>query len=296
MKVTDVLIVGAGPAGLTTALQLRRYGFDPLIFERSEVGGLLKNANLVENYPGFPGGISGSGLLQLFREHAERLSVRVSFEEIEKLSFDGRVFQAVTSQGDYQSRVAVIASGTKPRLLTDLAVPAALCDRVEYEVFPLLGLRGQGIAIIGAGDAAFDYALNLSRENEIHILNRGERVTCLPLLWERASACPRIAYHLQTRVLRIGVALSGGIALECSSPAGTAILQVDYLLIAIGRDPQLDFVSASLLENAPALQKQGKLHFIGDVKNDMFRQTAIAVGDGMLAAMQIYQSLKETAP
>jgi thioredoxin reductase len=71
---------------------------------------------------------------------------------------------------------------------------------------------------------------------------------------------------------------------------------VDYLLIAIGREPQLDFVSASLLEHAPALQQQGVLHFIGDVKNDIFRQTAIAVGDGMLAAMQIYQSLKETAP
>jgi thioredoxin reductase (NADPH) len=116
--------------------------------------GAVKNANLVENYPGFPGGISGSELLQLFREHAVRLSVRVTFEEIKKLSFDGRVFQAVTSQGDYQSRVAVIASGTKQRPLTDLAVPAALCDRVEYEVFSLLDLRGQEVAIIGAGDGA----------------------------------------------------------------------------------------------------------------------------------------------
>lgn len=295
MKVADVLIVGAGPAGLTTALQLRRYGLNPLIFERAEVGGLLKNANLVENYPGFPGGIPGPELLRLFKEHAERISVQVTHEEIVELSFDGRVFQATTSRGNYHSRVAVIASGTKPRPLSDLPIPVAFCDRVEYEVFPFLGLHGQDVAIIGAGDAAFDYALNLSRQNDIQVLNHGERVACLPLLWERASACSRITYRPSTRVIRIDAASARRMALECSSPAGMIRLQVDYLLVAVGRQPQLDFVSVSLLENAPTLQKQGVFYFVGDVKNDIFRQTAIAVGDGMLAAMQIYQLLKETA-
>ena len=221
--------------------------------------------------------------------------MQVTHEEIVELSFDGRVFQARTSRGNYHSRVAVIASGTKPRPLSDLPIPVAFCDRVEYEVFPFLGLHGQDVAIIGAGDAAFDYALNLSRQNDIQVLNHGERVACLPQLWERASACSRITYRPSTRVIRIDAASARGMALECSSPAGMIRLQVDYLLVAIGRQPQLDFVSASLLENAPTLQKQGVFYFVGDVKNDIFRQTAIAVGDGMLAAMQIYQLLKETA-
>ncbi len=82
---------------------------------------------------------------------------------------------------------------------------------------------------------------------------------------------------------------------ECLSPQGKADYQADYLVGAVGREPQLDFVSASLREHAASLEQKGILHMIGDVKNGIFRQTAIAVGDGIKAAMRIYQVMKENA-
>ena len=79
MQTNLVTIIGAGPAGLAAAIQLRRFGVTPLVLEGDEIGGLLRNANLVENYPGFPGGISGLALIRLFERQARDISVRVDF-------------------------------------------------------------------------------------------------------------------------------------------------------------------------------------------------------------------------
>jgi thioredoxin reductase len=294
MEAHDVLIIGAGPAGLATAIQLKRYGITPLIFERDQIGGLLWNANLVENYPGFPAGITGTRLVRLFEQQARRLSIQVLFEEVLELSFGGGLFQVTTPRHVYHSQVAVIASGTKPREVLDLSIPPDLQERISYEVRPRLDLQGQRIVIIGAGDAAFDYALNLCKKNDVIILNRGVQTRCLPLLWERASASPRINYHPKKRVTRITGTPGGDIELECTGPEGVTSLCASYIIIAVGRDPQLDFVSSDFLEQAARLQEQGILYIIGDVKSGIYRQTTIAVGEGVLAAMKIYQHLKES--
>jgi thioredoxin reductase len=292
METHDVLIIGAGPAGLATAIQLKRYGITPLIFERDQIGGLLWSANLVENYPGFPAGITGPRLVRLFEKHAGRLSLQVLYEEVLELSFDGGHFQVTTPKTVYHSRVAVIASGTKPREVPGLSIPPDLQERISYEVRPRLGLQGQRIAIIGAGDAAFDYALNLSKMNDVIILNRGESTRCLPLLWERASASPRITYRRNTLVTRITGTPDGDIKLDCTGPDGVTSFCTGYMIIAVGRDPQLDFISSAMREQAERLQEQGSLYIIGDVKNGIFRQTAISVGEGVLAAMRIHKNLK----
>jgi thioredoxin reductase len=194
-----------------------------------------------------------------------------------------------------EARAAVVASGTRPRPLTGLDVPQALQARVVYEVAGLRDRSGMRVVIVGAGEAAFDYALTLGTQNSVIILNRGERVKCLPLLRERALACPRITYRPGTAVIRLAVDPSGGMTVECSSPGGPLVLQADYLIGAIGRDPHLDFVSASLRERASALEERGILHFVGDVRNGIFRQTAIAVGDGIRAAMSVHYALEEHA-
>lgn len=291
--IDDVIVVGAGPAGITTALQLRRYGLGVRLFEAARPGGLLWNANRVENYPGFPGGLPGPDLVRIFLAQAAVGGVEIIPEAVRELDWRGGLFRARTPDGVVRARAAVVASGTHPRFLTSFPVPEALRERVVYEVAGLLDLSGEKIVIIGAGDAAFDYALNLGERNHVTILNTGEQVKCLPLLREQALACPNINYRPGTAVIGLADQPPGGLTVECSSPIGPLVLHANHLIGAIGRDPHLDFVSASLLGRSSELEDRGILHFVGDVKNGIFRQTAIAVGDGIRAAMSIHHALEE---
>ncbi|MCR4404561.1 MAG: NAD(P)/FAD-dependent oxidoreductase [Candidatus Acetothermia bacterium] len=293
MTKAEVVITGAGPAGLAAALQLKRSGLEPLLLERERVGGLLLNANLVENYPGFPGGIRGEELVRLFAEQLERVGVQVSFEEVRRLDHSGGAFLIETDERRLTAKVAVLASGTKPREFTDCPIPEEAKGRVFYEVYPLRELTGARIGVVGAGDAAFDYALNLaSRGNEVHILNRSGRMRCLPLLWERARASPRIHYHENTMVTETKGS-ARGLRLGLISPGRSWPLELDYAIFAIGRVPQLDYLATGLRGRLAELEAGGLLYLVGDVRRGPFRQTAIAVGDGLETAMRIYQRLKE---
>ena len=293
MIIEDVIIIGAGPGGLATALQLHRYGINPRIFEQDKIGGLLRNANFVENYPGFPGGISGPKLVKLFEEQIKGYSFNITPERVITLDHDDNQFLVATSNQAYQSRIVVVASGTKPRMLPDLEIPEELIDQVFYEVYPLLNIQGKHIAIVGAGDAAFDYALNLGKINDIHILNRGEQISCLPLLWERAKNNPRITYLSNVKISRLSARPDQRLLLECSTLAGTHSIIVHKLIGAIGRDAQLDFISSQFSQKAIQLESSGNLYYVGDVVNGLYRQTAIAVGNGIITAMKIYEYLKE---
>ncbi len=280
----EVVIIGAGPAGLTAAIQLARYQIPFVMLEKESVGGLLRNANLVENYPGFPNGIPGGNLVRLFEQQLRRVGAEVTFEAVTALDFAADQFNVETRQGQHTARFAVIASGTRPRPLSVSIQPAAR-SRVFSEVHPLLEMSQKEIVIIGAGDAAFDYALNLSRQNRVTILNHGEQVKCLPLLWERAVQTASITYHARMRVSRVDVDEGDRLKVCCAESA----FACDYVIFAIGREPQCDFLSQPVRAQERSLVESGKLYFIGDVRNGLFRQTAIAAGDGLRAAMQIYQ-------
>jgi thioredoxin reductase len=291
--VEDVIVIGAGPAGLAAAMQLKRCGLSPLVIEQGKIGGLLLNANLVENYPGFPNGVSGPRLASLIEKQAQRLGVRVIVDRVTELTHSNGQFQIQTPAHSHSARFVVIATGTRPRPFTEFAIPPELHARVGYEVWPFLGLVDRRVAIVGAGDAAFDYALNLSRKNDVRILNRSAERKCLPLLWERAGAARRIQYFEHFRVIGISSSPERDLQLACDTPAGAQIIHADILLGALGREPRLDFFSPALQAQSADLEAQGLLHFAGDVKRGLYRQTAIAAGDGLLAAMKIYNTLKE---
>jgi thioredoxin reductase len=296
MEFEDVVIIGGGPAGIAAAIQLKRYGLDPLIFERKALGGLLHNANLVENYPGFPGGISGLKLVRLLEQQASDFALRVTYAEVVRLDYAAGTFRVETNQGVFPARFVVVASGTRPHPYRGADIPDEVQSKVLYEIYPLIGQSGLKIVILGAGDAAFDYALNLAQSNQVSILNRGETIKCLPLLWERVQREPKISYFGNITISQIKVDPPAGMRLECFHPTGPKSFHADYLVVAFGREPHLDFLSAQILKTSQELQGQGLLYFIGDVKNGIFRQTAIAVGDGLLAAMQIYRHLDKQLP
>lgn len=286
-----VAIIGAGPAGLAAALQLKRYSIPTLLFEARQAGGLLWNANLVENYPGFPGGIPGPDLVHRILQQAEAIGVHVIPQAVVSLTYEKQMFSLLTSEGIYYCRTAVIASGTLPSSFEPGLIPIDALDKVFSEVYPLLELRDAQIAIVGAGDAAFDYALNLARRNSVVIFNRSDQVRCLPLLQQRAAASPGIAYHPQTCLNQVKLTDNGRLALSLESPAGAWEYTADYLIGALGRRANLDFISPDVQRQAARLEKQGRLYRIGDVANGLYRQTAIAAGQGLLAAMQIYHLL-----
>jgi thioredoxin reductase (NADPH) len=282
------IIIGGGPAGMTCALQLQRYGLEPLLLEKRDLGGLLWNANLVENYPGFPNGVRGEKLIALMKKQIERVGVEVSREEVARVDWIEDHFEITTQHATRNTPYLIIATGTKSRPLPIAITPEA-GERVFTEVWPLTDATEKHIVIIGAGDAAFDYGLNLSKKrNYVTILNRGENVKCLPLLFERVAREPGIVY-------RAGVAVSAVTVderadrLKVESDAGT--FEADYVLYAIGRVPNVDFLSEEVRRRKTELVEAGRLYFIGDVKNDLFRQVAIAAGDGLRAAMEIYSSV-----
>ncbi|MFA4915612.1 MAG: NAD(P)/FAD-dependent oxidoreductase [Syntrophales bacterium] len=291
MRTENVIIIGAGPAGIATAIQLKRYGIVALLLEKSETGGLLRNANLVENYPGFPKGISGVELVNLFEKQLAENSVKVTYGEVTRLDFNQDLFIVKTNAKVYYSRIVVVASGTKPKNPLDLELPEKIKkDKVFYEVYPIRNVKGKKVVVVGAGDAAFDYALNLGKNNEVVILNRGKTTKCLPLLKKRVKTTSSIKYMEDITILRVTDVSSSEMLLECSSPGGISKINAHYLIFAIGRTPQLDFLSEKLKDNTYRRESSSALYFVGDVKNDRYRQTTIAVGNGIMAAMKIADS------
>jgi thioredoxin reductase (NADPH) len=296
MKPDEVAIIGAGPAGMTAAIQLKRYGIPFVLLEKERVGGLLWNANLVENYPGFPAGISGPKLVGLIERQMERVGVDVTFDSVSQLTRNPIGFHVKTIQAEYKPRFVIVASGTSPNPFP-VAIPTMARNMVFSDVYHLLHVSDKQFVIIGAGDAAFDYALNLVKKgNFVTILNRGGEVKCLRLLWERAMAEPAIEYRAETPVNKVDFdeipSERGGETanrLKVQTEAGES-LEADYLLFAIGRVPQTDFLSDDLVHK----NVEG-LYFVGDVKNALFRQAAIAAGDGLRAAMEIYTKLNVEA-
>jgi thioredoxin reductase len=232
-------------------------------------------------------------LVELFEEQAKKISIAITRERVVNLTHDGQLFQVVTDTDNHPSRIVVIASGTKPKTFNDIQVPSALHEKVLYEVHPLLHLKGMHITIVGAGDAAFDYALNLGRKNQVTILNRGERIKCLPLLWERVGVSPNLRYLQKTKIIELSETPNIGMSLTCKNPEGMFKINTNYLIGAIGRKAQLDYVPSQILDSFHNLENQGILYQIGDVCNGIYRQTSIAAGQGILTAMKIYHLVRE---
>lgn len=278
----NVIVIGAGPAGVMAAVQLVRLRRHVALLEPAAVGGLLREASLVENFPGFPDGIEGKALASQLARHLARLGIEPIREAAAEVRWEDGAFAVRTEGRILRSPSLVVASGTSPRELP-ISVPAQVRDRVHTGIAGLGRLAGARIAIVGGGDAAFDYALRLAGANVILLFHRS-RPRCLELLLERALSCQRIRLvegaevwrvDASERGLRIGFGVGGQEEME----------EVDHLLFAIGRIPNDGFLQMGPMMDE--LIQQGRLHFVGDIKNGQRRQAAIAAGDGLVAAMTI---------
>ncbi|MCU0639627.1 MAG: NAD(P)/FAD-dependent oxidoreductase [Candidatus Krumholzibacteria bacterium] len=324
----EVIVVGAGPAGICASIQLRRYGRDVALFEGAVPGGLLRNAWLVENYPGFPGGIRGADLAALFRGQLEGSGVAVINERVESLEYreweGGGRFTARSRSALREAAIALVASGTVPLTPRGISIGEGAAQRVFYEAVEAEGIGEKRFAVIGGGDAAFDYALTLAERNDVIIITRGSEPRCMDLLARRCDENPSIARLCGVEVKGIAAG-EGALELECAGvadetesrgdedaadrvgarekqsrgdsggtfPAGTRVnLEADYVVIAAGRFPSLDFIGPDLHGRFDSLQERGLLYLAGDVCNGIYRQAAISAGDGLRAAMRIERKLR----
>ncbi len=186
----------------------------------------------------------------------------------------------------------MLASGTRPKTLSLQDSDNEIRSRILYEVHPLLDTTDKRIAIIGAGDAAFDYALNLARFNQVSINNRSSKISCLPLLWERVKKNVKIKYREECILVNVS-SVSSGLELTWWKNDHDWKENVDFLLAAIGRTPVIDYLSESLQSRLTEFTTKGMMYLIGDVKNGIYRQFSIAAGDGVKAAMTAAQKLNE---
>jgi len=290
-----IVIIGGGPAGIAAAIQLKRYNLNPVLFEYGRPGGLVRNANIIENYPGFPEGIIGEVLAELMIMQLESSGIPLYRERVEKLDYKRTTdsLSIITPESTYQASIVIIATGTKPKKLDIIeSLPESVKVKTFYEIVPLINIKNKKIIIIGAGDAAFDYALNLASDNEVVILNRSNNIAAIPLLKERVDECSKIAYYADSNLKSIESSKTG-IKVVVEQMGKQLIIDADYLIVAIGREPNKDFYSQNLLKMEKELISQNRLYLIGDVINGLYRQVSIAIGDGVRSAMQIYNKLRE---
>jgi thioredoxin reductase (NADPH) len=289
----DIVIIGAGPAGIAASIYLKRAGIEPLLIEKGKIGGLLLNANLVENYPGFPQGIKGHDLVEVFKKQLSRLGIEVTKGQVSNImQKDGHFIVTLDGKKLYTHSL-IIASGTEPKAL-DIPGETELTGRkLFYEIKDIHPpVKNDTYVIIGGGDAAFDYALNLASEvKSVDIIFRGKHPKCLALLSERVAAFENIRPH--PKMLPRAFEEDEGIITKCTSASQEIDFPSDYALIACGRKPKIDFMPE--LEQVRIKEDGGcdipGLFIAGDVKRGKKRQTGIAVGDGTICAMSVVEFL-----
>ena len=295
---SQVAIIGAGPAGIASAIYLHRAGRAPLLLEQGEPGGLLRNANLVENYPGFPGGIKGPDLVHQFKKQLDMLGIRITRTKVESVEALRGSFRIVATSGTFSANSLIIATGTRAKSLSLPGSAKLAGERIFTEIvdMPLSQIPGKRVVIIGGGDAAFDYGLNLAeRGADVRIVSRSEP-DCISLLRARADASgiDIIVGSTANRIRKV----QDEVSVRCRSDKGGVELLADYVLIACGREPNIDILSESLRrrigsrERIPDTRVPG-LFMAGDVVRGIHRQTAIAVGDGVRAGMMADEFLRK---
>jgi thioredoxin reductase (NADPH) len=292
----DVAIVGAGPAGIAASIFLKRAGFDVQLFEKNQVGGLLLNANFVENYPGFPNGIKGNELCELFKIQLEKWSINPIFKDVIDITREKNKFILKTTKDIKEFKAVLIATGSKPKKLGIPGEEKFFKKHIFYEVKDVLPIikPGNNCIIIGGGDTAFDYALNLAENNaSVDLYFRSRRPKCHPLLENRVEKIAIIKLHPFSTPLQVDN-INNKTVIQFHIKANKNINHTnivtstsDYILIACGRFPNDDLISNDFME-----ENISGLYIAGDLRKGRYRQVGIAIGDGIYKAMCIEEYLK----
>lgn len=291
MRFSKIIIIGAGPAGLSCAIQLKRMGLDPLVIEKDMPGGLLFNANIIENYPGFPGGISGPELAGRIAKQALAFNVNIQQDACHLVQYSDNQFILNCKSGYIWCEILVLATGTNPVIPVNLDSGLVNSGLIHFDISHLRNVTGKKIGIIGAGDAAFDYSLTLSQNgNEVLIFNRSQHINALNDLKKKVFINNQVKYFENHTLNYLEIIDNKILTAIINSASGNKKYSLDYLIFAIGRKPADGFYRESLEGFIPNLLREKRLYLIGDLINGNYRQVSIATGQGIRAAMEIFQN------
>jgi len=303
-QVYDLAIIGGGPAGLTAGLYAGRARLNVVMFDGTGGGGWLAKTTLIENYPGFPDGISGPDLADVLIRHASRFGLKILTEMVTAVRAKHNPKTLVTASGEHETRAVLVCTGSSP---IELSVPGerelrgrgvsycATCDAALFE--------GREVAVIGGGNAAVDEGLEVARfAAKVHVIHRRNTLRAEQILQERAFANPKMHFIWDTVVDSInGEKNVQSISLRDVLTGRTSELKVSGAFIFVGTRPNTEFVRDAvkvdergyIVTNQLMETSVKGIWAAGDVQDSFFRQAITAAGQGASAAMLIERYLRE---
>ena len=306
-KKRNVIIIGSGPAGLTAAIYAARANLKPIVFEGNQPGGQLTITTEVENFPGFPKGITGPELMDLFREQAQRFGAETVFKNVTKVDFSSKPFKVWIGDEEYSGDSVIIATGASARMLGmksekklfGYGVSAcATCDGFFY--------KDKKVLVVGGGDSALEEALFLTKfASEVWLVHRRDEFRGSKIMRDRVLNHPKIHVHWNSVVDEfLGTTESGltGVVLKDTKTGETREDSCDGAFIAIGHRP-----NTTIFEGAVELDDKNYIvtkpdststnvpgvFACGDVQDYKYRQAVTAAGSGCAASIDAEHYLEE---
>jgi len=300
----DVVIIGGGPAGLTAGLYTSRARLSSLLIERGMVGGQIVNAEQIDNYPGFPDGISGFELGDLLHRQAAKYGLETIIAEATAIELQDNQKVVKTTEGDYACRAVIVANGSDR---VKLSVPGeeefvgkgvsycATCDAAFF--------RDQAVAVVGGGNAAINEALQLSKfAAKVIVIHRRQELRATRIMQEKAFAESKIEFLWNKVVEAIeGEDFVKRLRLLNRQTGEKSVLDVSGVFIAIGFKPNTDYLKGILpLDATGAIITDSKMateipgiFAAGDIRSNSGRQAIAAAGDGAIAAIYVERFIAE---
>ncbi len=291
-----VIIIGSGPAGLTAAIYAARAGLEPLMIEGMEAGGQLMLTTDVENYPGFPDGVMGPEMMELFRKQAERFGTRILRSDVSRVDFSERPFKIWIGDELQEAEAVIISTGASARWL---GVPGeeklrghgvsacATCDGFFF--------RDREIVVVGGGDSAMEEALFLTKfASKVTIVHRRDEFRASKIMVDRALAHDKIDVRWNSVVEEVlGEDSVTGVTLRNVESGETEEFTTEGVFVAIGHTPntavfdgQLDLNEKGYLETfEKTMTSIPGVFGAGDVVDFTYRQAITAAGMGSAAAI-----------
>jgi thioredoxin reductase (NADPH) len=302
----EAVIIGGGPAGLTAGIYLMRAGISAVLLEKGAVGGTPMMTEHVENYPGFPDGITGTDLMGRMAEQAKRFGLIVTeFTSIEKISRSKQLFEIRHGEGTLTASGAIVAVGTEP---TKLGIPGEteLAGRgVSYcATSDGMFFRNAEVAVVGGGDAAIEEALTLANlASHVYIVHRRGELRAQKILQDRVFKNTKVTILWNRQPCEIkGKDQVESMILKDTGTGELSEVTVNGVFFYVGSRPNTSFLgrlvdrdeSGFIIAKEDLSTRTPGLFVAGDARKKILRQVTTAVGDGALAAVGLERFILET--